>query len=166
MNVKLLEVSGINRAVTCALFTVGKKKLKRDTNGWVRDIALAEHSPIREISFWFECHDIPNFVVNHIVRHNAGFNPYVRSNRGDITGINDEDINRLTPTSIMFTVNLQALINISRKRLCRKSHQKTIEFWQKVVSAVEEECPHLVGLCMRECDYRGFCPEMNKCKEI
>lgn len=62
--------------------------------------------------------------------------------------------------------NAQALINISRKRLCSCASPETPETreaWQKVKDEVAKCEPELASCMVRECIYRGFCPEMFGC---
>lgn len=62
------------------------------------------------------------------------------------------------------TANAQALINISRKRLCSCASRETREAWQQVKAKIAEQDPILASKMVPECLYRGFCPEwMNSC---
>ena len=62
------------------------------------------------------------------------------------------------------TANAQAIINISRKRLCSCASKETREAWKQVVEAIRKVDPVLADKCVPECLYRGFCPEfMNPC---
>lgn len=63
----------------------------------------------------------------------------------------------------MMSCNTQALINISRKRLCKKAHEETIKVWQAVKEAIAELDPVVAKYMVRECVYRGFCPEEKSC---
>ena len=60
------------------------------------------------------------------------------------------------------TANAQAIINISRKRLCSCASVETREAWKQVLEAIKEVDPILVDKCVPECIYRGFCPEFMK----
>ena len=59
--------------------------------------------------------------------------------------------------------NAQALIFISRKRLCNQASEETRAAWQEVKDQVREVEPELASCMVRECVYRGFCPEMYPC---
>ena len=50
----------------------------------------------------------------------------------------------------------QALINISRKRLCNQASPETREAWKL-------HDPVLASVCVPECIYRGTCVEMHSC---
>lgn len=61
------------------------------------------------------------------------------------------------------TANAQALINISRKRLCSCASPETREAWKAVIRLIKEQDPILAEKCVPECVYRGFCPEFDRC---
>ena len=51
----------------------------------------------------------------------------------------------------------------SRKRLCSCASPETREAWQAVKDEVAKTEPELASCMVRECVYRGFCPEMFGC---
>jgi hypothetical protein len=62
------------------------------------------------------------------------------------------------------SANAQALINISRKRLCSCASPETREAWKLVKDGIRKIDPVLADKMVPECLYRGFCPEfMNPC---
>ena len=123
-----------------------------------------EHSPVRLIRFWIELIGIPTFVSVHLVRHNAGVSHFVESNRDDRGGEGDNVVTRETPVNHGMDVNAQALINMSRKRLCYNSHPKTVAVWMKLKKALRKVCPATSNTMVPECVYRGRCPELRECK--
>jgi hypothetical protein len=124
-----------------------------------------EHSPVRLINFWIELIGIPSFVSTHLVRHKFGVEHFVESNRDDRGGAGDEAVNRLTPVNHGLLVNAQALIAMSRKRLCYASHTKTVAVWSRLRKAMKKVCPDMAEALVPECVYRGsFCPELRECK--
>ncbi len=145
-----------------ALFTIHKENGKYPSNEWKRKILMAEHSPIRNGRLIINVYDIPSFVIGHFVRHNQGFQPFVSSLRKD-RATYDEVPNRNTLNNMRFDGNFQAFINISRKRLCNCASKETQEVWTEILKAVKEFEPELYSVCVRECVYRGFCPEMFSC---
>lgn len=148
-----------------ALFTIHKfGGGQYPSQDWKRRILLAEHSPIRSGRLIIEVHDVPSYVIGHIVRHNIGFMPFVATLRSDRTEYADgKTPDRNTPNSVRFEGNYQSFINISRKRLCGQASEKTREFWSAVMAAVAEYVPELYFVCVPECVYRGGCPEFNMC---
>jgi len=59
--------------------------------------------------------------------------------------------------------NAQAIINISRKRLCSKASQETRQAWAAFLNNLKELEPELVSVCVPDCIYRGWCYEYNSC---
>lgn len=122
---------------------------------------LAEHSPIRTQLFWIEMEGIPTFVSVHLVRHKIGVEHFVRSNREDRGG--NGEATRMTPVNHAMLINAQALITMSRKRLCGKAHPMTREVMNHIKNAVRGCDVALAEHMVRECEYRGVCPELQSC---
>lgn len=60
--------------------------------------------------------------------------------------------------------NAQAIIYISRKRLCKQASKETQEAWRAVVDEISKHDAIVASCCVPECIYRGgFCPEMKPC---
>ena len=125
----------------------------------------AEHSPIRCRMFWIELRGIPTFVSVHLTRHKHGVEHFVQSNRDDLYLAPDAVVDRNTPVNHGMLINAQALITISRKRLCLKAHAKTVAVWSRLRRAMQDVDPDLARAMVPECVYRnGFCPELRVCK--
>lgn len=147
-----------------ALFTIHKNKGKYPTSEWKKKILMAEHSPIRLGRFLISLYDAPSFVIGHLVRHHIDFTPFVSSLRSDRTKYKDDKVpDRNTPNNVRFDMNFQTAINISRKRLCNCASKETRETWQLVKDKIAEVEPELASCMVKECIYRGFCPEMFSC---
>lgn len=140
-----------------ALNTVGKEHVNI-TPRWKRQMLLAEHSPIRLLTFEHTWRDIPTWVSTHFCRHKFGVEHFVRTNREDRTGVERRDT-----TDHVITANAQAIINISRKRLCHRAHRETQKAWVEFLDELRRTEPELVECCVPECVYRGFCPERDSC---
>jgi len=126
---------------------------------------LAEHSPIRLVEYDVTFEDIKQWVTTHLVRHWLGFIPFVHSQREDRRQLDvpRDELPQGALNDMDFSVNAQAMINISRKRLCNKASPETRDAWQKVVNAIGEIDPIMAEKCVPNCVYRGFCPEMESC---
>lgn len=59
--------------------------------------------------------------------------------------------------------NPQALINMARKRLCNQASAETREVMQEMKNEVSKRDKFLARVMVKECVYRGFCPEMQGC---
>jgi thymidylate synthase ThyX len=164
MTVRVEQVTPWLRALNAARWTMGKAPLSKEpSNEWKDKIIRAEHSPIRLVEFDIYLEDIPSFVAMHLVRHHIGCEKFVVTNREDRRNVNPEEVNRLTPVNMLMTCNAQSLINISRKRLCNMASKETREVWKAVKDAIAEIDPIMAKHMVRECVYRGFCPEMKSC---
>lgn len=119
-----------------------------------------EHSPIRTQLFWIEMLQIPTFVSVHFVRHNVGVTHFVESNRNE-NGV----IDRNTPVNHAMLLNAQALINIARKRLCKKTHHITRAVMLEIKLALTDVDRDLAGNLVSDCVYRGACFELKGCKD-
>lgn len=121
-----------------------------------------EHSPIRTQLFWIELIGIPTFVSVHFVRHKIGVEHYVSTNREDRGG--QKESHRLTPVNHGMLVNAQAIINMSRKRLCRKASPETLAVMQEIKKEIAKIDPNLAIFMVEECKYRGGrCHELQSC---
>lgn len=164
----LTQVTGWNRALKAARKTAGKDTdpNKQPSKKWEANMLLAEHSPIRLVEYEWDWNKIRQWVTTHLVRHHEGCEKFVRTQRQDR---NDEVIDRdsLPQGSLngmMMTANAQALINISRKRLCKGcASPETRHAWELVRDEIKKQDPVLAEKMVPECLYRGFCPEWRNC---
>lgn len=147
-----------------AMATVGKETGKYPDSNWKKRILMCEHSPIRRIKFYWRWMCIKSWVSVHMVRHKIGIEHWVKSQRNDRTGFEDRD-NAPQATLIEHAceANAQALIFISRRRLCSNAQPETREAWQAVKDKVAEVEPELAACMVKECIYRGFCTEFKSC---
>ena len=160
------------RVLNAARRTIGKEPLdKEPSDSWKAKILLAEHSPIRLLEYDFTWEDIKQWVTAHLVRHHEGCEKFVHSQRGDRRAILEEynvnsrdELPQGATNDMDMTANAQALINISRKRLCNCASKETREAWKQVKEAIREIDPIMAEKMVPECIYRGFCPEfMSPC---
>lgn len=165
--VRLDQVTSWKRALNAARRTIGKEPLtKEPSKSWEAKMLLAEHSPIRLVEFDWTWKDIMQWVTTHLVRHHEGCEKFVHSQRGDrrVLPVPRNELPQGALNDMDMTANAQAIINISRKRLCSCASKETREAWKQVVEAIREVDPVLADKCVPECLYRGFCPEfMNPC---
>ena len=165
MKIKYMKTTDNWREVAnAARTTIGLDEGEGEPSSeWKRKILLAEHSPIRKLKIKWKWVDLPYWVSTHIVRHKIGIEHFVRSQRTDRTGIERSERSQSAKVEHECEANAQAIINISRKRLCNQAADKTQQAWLYVVNRLEAYEPELASVCVRECVYRGFCPEMKPC---
>lgn len=165
--VRLIQVASWNRALNAARRTIGKASLNKEpSDSWKAKMLLAEHSPIRLVEYDWSWEEIKQWVTVHLVRHHEGCEKFVHSQRDDRRNlsISRDKLPQGSLNDMDMTANAQAIINISRKRLCSCASVETREAWKQVLAAIKEVDPVLVDKCVPECIYRGFCPEfMHPC---
>ena len=132
-------------------------------NKWKKTILLAEHSPIRRIRFSWRWENLKSWVSVHFVRHKIGIEHWVSTQRSDRTGEDRDKKPQDSPVSHECEANAQALISISRKRLCNQAAKETKHAWLEVKDRVRRIDPALASVMVPECVYRGFCPEFKSC---
>ena len=167
--VRMEQVSSWKRVLNAARRTIGKKPLdKEPSNSWKAKMLLAEHSPIILLEYDWTWSLIQQWVTTHLVRHHEGCEKFVHSQRVDrnptLAGLSRDDLPQGLLNDMDMTANAQALINISRKRLCSCASKETRDAWKQVIEEIRKIDPVLADKCVPECLYRGFCPEfMNPC---
>ena len=164
MEVSIRKINGWAEVLNASRFTVHKDAVdKEPSEKFKHNIIYAEHSPLRELRFEVIIKDIPYFSVMHLVRHWNGLEKYVATSREDRTGVSRDERKQTDLVDFMFTINAQALINISKVRLCACADATTRQTWTLVVHKLAEIEPLLAHACVPTCVYRGFCPEIQCC---
>lgn len=165
---RMEQVTTWQRVLNAARRTIGRKSLEKEpSDSWKAKILLAEHSPIRLLEFDWTWEKIRQWVTAHLVRHHEGCEKFVHSQRGDRRELpcDRDKLPQGARNDMDMTANAQALISISRKRCCMCASKETREAWNKVKEEIAKENPILASKMVRECVYRGFCPEwMSNCK--
>ena len=136
---------------------------KEISSSWKKKMLLAEHSPIRQLIFKWKWVDLPSWVSVHFVRHKIGIEHFVSTQRTDRTGVNRDELPQGALVSHECIANAQALITISRKRLCNQASTETIKAWTILILNLYKFEKELWECCVPECAYRGFCPELKSC---
>ena len=137
--------------------------VKEPSSSWKKKMLLAEHSPIRLLTFKWKWTDLKYWVSVHFVRHKIGIEHFVSTQRTDRTGTNRDETVQSAPVNHECVANAQAIITISRKRLCTQASAETRAAWKLVLEAFASDHTELVSCCVPECVYRGFCPELKSC---
>lgn len=145
-----------------ALATSGKTPTGGPSDKWKVSIMRAMHSPIRALIFRvsFVC---PYWVSVHLVRHKAGVEHFVQSQRTDRTGVIRDSLPQNAPVRHTMLLNAEAFVNISRKRLCFRASEETRNLWEEVVNVLGAVDPVVHRFCVPECVRSGYCPEMPSC---
>ena len=148
----------------CANTPIGREDGTREpSSSWKLRILLAEHSPIRSLWYHFKWTGLKYWVSVHLTRHKVGIEHYVKTQRSDRKGIDRDGLPQDARVDHRIVANAQAIINISRKRLCRNSSQETREAWLSLLETIRESDPEIYAACVPDCVYRGHCFEMESC---
>lgn len=146
------------------LNTVGKEpKNPTPSESWKEKLIRAEHSPIRKRHYELSLVDIPYWVSTHFVRHKIGVEHFIKTQRTDRTNIDRDVLPQGNKVTHEMDINAHALINMSRKRLCHQASKETRQVMKMIVSEVNKVDECVAKSCVKECVYRGFCPEMFPC---
>lgn len=145
------------------LTTINKDEGIYPSSEWKRKLLMSEHSPIRKLKIGWKWYNLMYWVSVHITRHKFGIDHFVRTQRTDRTDVNRNESPQGTLVEHECDANAQSIINISRKRLCHCASPETKQAWEKALEKIETVEPELVSVCVPECIYRGFCPEMFSC---
>lgn len=139
--------------------TVGKDPLRNVKTKFKREILIAEHSPIRDISVKWKWWDIKSWVATHWSRHK--WECFIQTQRTDRTGVDRDKLPQDAPVTFTGEANVQNLIDTMRKRLCFMAAPETREYAEDLkytITMVEPEIGHVL---VPNCVYRCGCPEMN-----
>ena len=163
--VEFLRVTGTWREVADAARTTIRQGAGtgEPSARWKKRILLAEHSPIRKLNFGWKWVNLPYWVSVHFVRHKFGIEHFVSTQRSDRTGVQRDANRQDAPVMHECFANAQAVMFISRRRLCGQASPETRAAWQLVVDEIAKVEPEVASCCVPECVYRGFCPEFKPC---
>lgn len=159
-NVNWLDIKNACRQTV----SMGDSKLE-PTSEWKRKLLICRHSPLRIGSVLWKSEDVPFYVMGHIVRHNVGCTPFVSTSREDRTGIPRNERKQTDFVNMQMTANIEALINISERRLCTCADPTTRKYWEAVLEAIREYDEDVFWACVPQCIRCGACVEpFSNCK--
>lgn len=137
---------------------------KEPSDEWKKRLLLAEHSPLRRGCVSWKWENIPTYVSTHFARHHEGCEKFVATQRADRTEVKDRSERSQTdPVMMEMDANIQALINISMKRLCTAADPTTRKCWRAVLEAIREYDENIFWACVPQCVRCGSCPEYTNC---
>ena len=136
---------------------------KEPSHEWKRKLLLCEHSPIRRGTISWKWPQIPYAISTHFARHHEGCEKFVGTERADRTGIDRETRSQMNYVPMEMDANLQAIINISYKRLCTSADPVTRQYWLSVLLAIREYDEDIFYACVPQCVRCRGCPEYTNC---
>jgi len=163
MKTEILKVKGDwSEVLDDCRGTVGKDRLHKEPSDYFKKrILIAEHSPIRDISFKWLWEKMPHWVTVHWSRHK--WEKYIRTQRTDRTGVPRDKLPQDEPQNFIGEANIQHLIDTMRKRLCYQSSPETRTYAEDLKEAVSEWDRDIGRVLVPNCIYRFGCPEENGC---
>lgn len=153
-NVNWLDIKNACRQTV----SMGDSKLE-PASEWKRKLLICRHSPIRIGSVLWKSEDVPFYVMGHIVRHNVGCTPFVSTSREDRTGVPRNERKQTDFVDMQMIANIEALINISERRLCTCADPTTKKYWEAVLEAIREYDEDIFWACVPQCIRCGACVE-------
>lgn len=166
MEIEIKRITSWERVLNACRMTVNKKYLAKEPGDeFKRKLVMSEHSPLRMLEFDITISDLPYWIHAELCRHHIGVEKFVTTSRPDRThsGLTRYELPQDALISMTLSMNAQAIINVSRMRLCRKAADETQAVWNAVISKLREVEPILADACVPNCIYRGFCPEIEPC---
>jgi len=171
--IAIRSLTNVQECARVARLTQGLKGDNVSLETW-RKWLWAEHAMIRVFILAIEMHNIPYYASVHLVRHKIGVEHFVRSQRPTAMNPVDYDRRKAPQDALVnhtMILNPQALINISRKRLCNKADVITQSIWRQVYQTIaEHDDPFVAAIAtvmMPDCEYRGgVCHEIAPCGKV
>lgn len=163
VNITYFNVDWLRIKSAC-MTTISKQAKQMPGQEWRRKLLICEHSPIRRSEISWKWDAIPYAISTHFARHHEGCEKFVGTERTDRTGIDREERSQMNPVPMEMDANIQALINISAKRLCTCADPTTRKYWEAVLEAVKEYDEDVYFACVPQCVRCGGCVEsFSKC---
>lgn len=169
IKVSVTRVTSWQRVLNAARRTAGKPPLDQEPSKAFKGSMLrSQHSPLRLLEFDIVIENIPMWVTTHLVRHKIGVEHFVHSQREDRTdiGVSREELPQGALNDMQMSINAQALINISKERLCSAASPETRYVWNRVKAEIAKVEPELASYMQPKCVYTGYCTEACQCHFI
>lgn len=144
---------------SACMTTISKQAKQMPGQEWRRKLLLCEHSPIRRGVVSWKWEEIPYAISTHFARHHEGCEKFIGTERTDRTGVDREQRSQMNYVPMEMDANIQALINISAKRLCMCADPTTRQYWEAVLEAIKEYDEDIYWACVPQCVRCGGCVE-------
>ena len=132
---------------------------KEPSTEWKRKLLICRHSPIRRGVISWKWEEIPYAISTHFARHHEGCDKFIGTSREDRTKVDRTSRSQMDYVPMEMDANIQALINISEKRLCTCADPTTIKYWEAVLEAIKEYDEDIYWVCVPQCIRCGGCVE-------
>ena len=165
MKTEILDIKGNwNQVLNDCRSTISKPFINKEpSEKFKRGILMAEHSPIRDIIIRWRWQSIKSWISVHFCRHHM-LEPRVSSQRNDRQDKYDRNkAPQDTPVNMIMEGNVQACIDMERKRLCNQAAPETREYAEDLKVSVHLQEPEIADAFVKPCVRCGACPEINNC---
>lgn len=133
---------------------------KEPSKEWKRKLLVCQHSPIRRGSISWKWEEIPYAISTHFARHHIGCEKFIGTSRADRTEIKDRSQRtQMDCVPMEMDANIQSVLNISEKRLCKCADPLTTEYWESVLEAIKEYDEDIYWACVPSGIAHGGCTE-------
>lgn len=137
---------------------------KEATNEFKKKILISEHSPVRLLRVLWKWTSIKYWLSTEFSRHHIGWEKWISTQRDDRTPVDRNKSPQGTNVAMAVEANAQALINVSRFRLCNGSaHPEAREKMEELKSTLSNYEPEIANVMQKNCVYRCGCPEFVPC---
>lgn len=122
-------------------------------------LLISEHSPIRLITVMWRWDKMKSWVTVHFARHWLGWEKWIGTRRSDRIHQDRNELRQDELIPMEVCASAQALITVSRTRLCFQASPETRMHMEDVKEVLHLEQPELSDVMVPNCVYRGLCPE-------
>lgn len=134
---------------------------KEPSSEWKRKLLICQHSPIRRGEVSWKWEEIPYAISTHFARHHEGCEKFIGTSRADRTEIKDRSQRtQMDCVPMEMDANIQALLNISERRLCTCADPLTTKYWNEVLNVIKEYDEDIYWACVPQCVRCGGCIEL------
>lgn len=147
------------RIKSACMTTISKQAGKEPSDEWKKKLLICRHSPIRRSMISWKWENIPYAISTHFVRHHEGCEKFVGTERTDRTGVNREERSQMNCVPMEMDANIQALFNISEKRLCTCADATTKKYWEALIEELAKYDKLVAWANVPQCVRCGGCVE-------
>lgn len=147
------------RIKSACMTTISKQAGKEPGVEWKKKLLICRHSPIRRGEVSWKWETISYAISTHFARHHEGCEKFIGTERTDRTGIDREERSQMNYVPMEMDANLQALMNISEKRLCMCADPTTRKYWEAVIEALRQYDELIAWSNVPQCIRCGGCVE-------
>lgn len=133
------------------------------TSSFKFNLLVSEHSPIRLLRISWRWPKIKYWLSTEFSRHHIGWEKWISTQRDDRCPTDRNSSPQDTPVTMDVEANVQALINVSRFRLCYCAHREAREKMEELKRGLLKVEPEIALALQKNCVYRCGCPEFNSC---